>query len=351
MIYDLFYELAVPDARLESEAQVYRRSVDELVLADALGFGCAWLVEHHFMPHYSHCSAPELVLANLAARTQRLGLGFAIKPLPYHHPVQLAEQVATLDILSHGRVQFGFGRGFSPLEFETFGQNMAQSRQISSEALDVVRLAWSKQRLTYKGKHFQFSELEVLPKPVQQPHPPIWMAGVSPDSFSLAAQLGVNAMAGPFKPWFMVKEDLKTYRRAINAQSRQGKLAMTVGIFCHENPRQARALAKPAFEWFYHHLLQTTRPVLKHLYPSYEHQKQLGNFTLLFERMIKLGVLEKLGMVVVGTPQHCVEQLQKYQAAGVDHLLLAPGAGAMPTQQVQECLHLLARELLQPVSA
>jgi alkanesulfonate monooxygenase SsuD/methylene tetrahydromethanopterin reductase-like flavin-dependent oxidoreductase (luciferase family) len=114
--FDLFYELSMPPLLARSEAQMFADALAELELADTLGFDTAWLVEHHFMPGYSHSSKPELFLAAAAARTRRLRLGLAIVPLPYHHPVHVCERVAMLDVLCGGRLELGIGRGFSPAE-------------------------------------------------------------------------------------------------------------------------------------------------------------------------------------------------------------------------------------------
>ena len=214
MQIDLFYEMAVPDSAGHSEAQVFRETLDELVVADACGFGAAWFVEHHFMREYSHSSAPDLMLAAASQRTRRLRLGQAVALLPCHHPLHVAERLATLDVLCGGRIEFGFGRGFSPREFAAFGVPMEHSRSRMEEALAVIRQSFTGQPVNFSGRHYKIENAEVLPKVVQRPHPPLWMAAVSPESFELAARLGVGVLAGPFKPWFMVKADIEQYHAA-----------------------------------------------------------------------------------------------------------------------------------------
>ena len=130
MQFDLFYEIALPPQPGRSEAQAYSDTLAEIELADGLGYGCAWLVEHHFMPGYSHSSKPELTLAALSQRTRNIRLGHAVIPLPLHHPVHIAERIATLDILSGGRREVGIGRGFSPREYAAFGAKMEHSREL-----------------------------------------------------------------------------------------------------------------------------------------------------------------------------------------------------------------------------
>ena len=354
---DLFYELSVPgygrDGDAEAEHAVFANTLAQLELADRLGFGAAWLVEHHFMPEYSHSSAPDLVLAAAAQRTQRLRLGLGIVPLPYHHPVQVAERMATLDILSHGRVELGIGRGFSPLEHEVFAAPMAHSRAQMREALDIIRHAFAPTPLRHAGEFYRFPEpLTIQPKPVQQPHPPLWLAAVSPESFTLAAELGLGVLAGPFKPWFMVREDLRRYRRTWPAHHpAPPRAAMTLGVLCLEDGRRARELGRQCMPWFYRLLLEHTRPVLARLYEGYEYYRHLGRLAPLMEKTLSLKPLALLGLVIVGDPAHCRRKLAALATAGVDRVLCAVGAGGLPHDVVCESLEVLAREVIPHLGA
>jgi len=355
MQFDLFYELSVPEQLGCSEQQIFSQALDEIALADSLGYKTAWLVEHHYMKEYSHSSAPELFLAALSQRTKNIRLGHAIVPLPYSHPVRVAERLATLDILSNGRLEFGFGRGFSPKEYESFGVAMCDSRTITQESVDIIKQSFSGNAINFQGKHFTLNDIEVFPKVLQKPHPPLWTAAVSPSSYEMAAQLGVGVMVGPFKPWFMVKEDIKLYRKSwtkyqgdsidLNA-SLNPKLAMTVGILCLEDEKRAQRIAKPAFEWFYRHLLQQTSPVLKNLHESYEYYKSIGKFQGLLSKTVNLKILETFGLVIVGNPEHCVKKLKKLEAASVDNILLAIGAGAIDSATVQESMQLIHDQVI-----
>ncbi len=352
MQFDLFYELAVPGytgVEDAAEQAVFHDTLAELALADELGFGAAWLVEHHFMPEYSHSSAPDLFLAAAAQRTTRLRLGLGIVPLPYHHPVLVAERIATLDILSRGRVELGIGRGFSPLEHRVFAAPMADSRAQMGEALDLLRACLGPDPISHAGTFYAVPEaVTVHPRPVQRPHPPLWLAAVSPESFELAAGLGLGVLAGPFKPWFMVREDLRRYRRAWQAAGHAAppRAAMTLGILCLEDGRRARQLGRQCMPWFYRLLLQHTRPVLAELYAGYEYYRRLGRLAPLMEKTLSLKTLELLGLVIVGDPAHCRRKLAALTGAGVDRVLCAVGAGGLPHGIVCESLELLAREVL-----
>ncbi len=342
MHFDLFYELAVPGFAGKTEAQVFHETLEEVAQAEHCGFRTAWLVEHHFMREYSHSGAPDLFLAAASQRTTRLRLGHAIVPLPYHHPVHVAERLATLDILSQGRIEFGFGRGFSPREYAAFGIPMAESRTRVEETLAILKAAFGEEPVSFHGRHFQLDGLDIRPKVVQRPHPPLWTAAVSPESFELAARLGVGVLVGPFKPWFMVKEDIKRYRAAWARHQADNpappRVGMTVGLFCLKDGKRAREIAKTNITWFYQELLRQTAPVLQQLHAGYEYYRRMAGFKVLLEQAINLTVLEAAGMVVAGDPTHCVRKLRTYEKAGVDHLLCAIGAGGSASELVLESM-------------
>ncbi|AOU99776.1 monooxygenase [Acidihalobacter yilgarnensis] len=358
MHFDLFNELSVPTLGNRDEREVFEDTLAQWVLAEDLGFTTGWLVEHHFMPEYSHSTAPELFLAAASQRTQRLRLGHAIVPLPYHHPIRVAERLATLDILSGGRVEFGFGRGFSPQEYQAFGREMRDSRSYTEESLAVIRQAFAKGQVDFHGQHFDFTELAVLPHPLQKPHPPIWTAAVSPESFELAARQGVGVLVGPFKPWFMVREDIRHYREAWQREHGTApggahlnpRVAMTIGIHCHPDHHTARNQAREGLVWFYRQLLGQTRGVLEHLYEGYEYYRRFGAFRGLMGKALTLGALETLGMTVVGNPAHCIERLTALKNAGVDHVLLAFGAGVLPQAQTTDAMRLFAEHVMPALS-
>jgi alkanesulfonate monooxygenase SsuD/methylene tetrahydromethanopterin reductase-like flavin-dependent oxidoreductase (luciferase family) len=345
MHFDLFCELALPSRHALTEGQVYADTLTAIELGDRTGFHCAWLTEHHFLRGYSHSSKPELTLAAAAQRTRRIRLGHAVIPLPLHHPVHVAERVATLDILSGGRLEIGIGRGFSPREFEVFGARMEASRELAQEGLDILRASFAPGPVTFHGKHYSLDALDILPHAVQRPHPPLWTAAVSPETYTWAAAQGLGVLSGPFKPWFMVRHDLGNYRAAWRS-SRPRRIGMTLGVLCLKDGKRARAIAHPAFTWFYRELYKTTLPVLERLYPSYEQIHELGRFRQLMKLGIDFGLADAFGLAVVGTPEECIAKLAKYADAGVTHVLCAFGAGAVEHSVVQESMELFAREVI-----
>ena len=329
-----------------SEAATYADTIDEIELADRLGFHGVWIVEHQFMRGYSHSSKPELILAALARRTSRLRLGLGVVPLPYHHPVHVAERIATLDLLCGGRLEVGIGRGFSPDEYAAFGVQMADSRSLVDESLAILRgCAASDGPVRFSGRHFSLAGLDIVPRAVQQPHPPLWTAAVSPDTFEWAAQQRLGVLAGPFKPWFMVAADIRRYLKAWS-QPEPPRVGMTVGMLCLRDGERARRLAAPAFRWFYEALLDVTGPVLERLLPSYEQFHDLGRFRRLLRAGARPKLLELAGLTVTGTPAECIARIRRYRDAGVTHLLCSIGAGALPTEVVRESLECIATDVL-----
>ena len=328
------------------EARTYAEALDEIELADRLGFHGVWLTEHHLMPGYSHSSKPELVLAALARRTSRLRLGLGVIPLPYHHPVHVAERIATLDLLCRGRLEVGIGRGFSPQEFATFGADIADSRALVAEALAVVRAAGTGAAISLAGSRGMFPDgAQIVPRPLQQPHPPLWAAAVSPESYAWAAREGLGVLAGPFKPWFMVASDLARYRGAWRS-AQPMRIGMTIGMLCLDDGARARRLAGPAFRWFYGELLKVVAPVLERLVPGYEGLREIGRYRRLARFGAHPRLLELAGLTVVGTPDECLAKIERYRGAGVTHLLCAVGAGVLPTDVVRESLACMAERLI-----
>ncbi|BCB25520.1 luciferase [Sulfurimicrobium lacus] len=345
MEFDIFHEIAMPSFVARSESDAYADIQAEIELADQLEFRCAWLAEHHFRRQYSHCSKPELVLAALSQRTQRIRLGMGIFPAPYHHPVHVAESIATLDILSNGRIEVGLGRGFSLDEYRAFGVDMSDSRSLSAEMLEILRTSFTCKPVSFHGVHHRLDHVDILPHPLQTPHPPLWSAALSPDSFAWVAQQGLGMLAGPFKPWLMTKYDIKNYLGAWGGAT-PPRIGMAVSILCLPDGKRARQLAKQSLTWYYRELYKTTLPLLEKLYPSYEHLRELGHFREFMKLGINLTLLENFGMVVVGTPAECTEQLRKFEAAGVTHILCSVGAGAVKTEVAQESLRCIAAEVM-----
>lgn len=349
----MFYELAVPKFTGLTEREVYEHSLDEIALADQAGFDGVWLVEHHFFREYSHCPAPEVVFGAITQRTERLRIGHGVVLLPFNHPVRVAERIAALDILSGGRMDVGVGRGVSPREYEVFGGDMSQGRGKVDEGLEILRRAWGDEPFSFEGEHFSFPEIDVVPKPLQRPHPPLWTAAVSPDTYVMAAERGLGVLAGPFKPLFMVAEDRERFVRRCEELGRDPRdvgFGMTIGAIVLDDHERAREIAATNIRWFYEQLLRLTAPVLERGGEDYRYyREELGTLRQLTGGAPSLEALEAAGMVIAGSPEHAIEQLRKLAGDGIEHVLLALQAGGVPHADVMRSIELLGERVIPAV--
>lgn len=335
MHVDVFLELASPPAPGRGVDAAYADALALARAADRARFGAVWLAEHHFLGDYSNAAAPEMVLAAMARETRRIGLGFAVIPLPLHDPVRVAERLATLDCLSNGRALWGVGRGVTPVELEAFGVAPGRSRE--EFAVRYAELA----ALLRTGEAMRGGQLLRL-RPVPGPHlAQGWMAAVSPESYALAAELGLDVMAGPFKPWPWVKRDFMRYRRL----RPQGRTSFTLACYCETDHRAARARAGPGIVWAFEHMLEVTRPFLRQRTAGYEYYRKLGFASMLLEKTLTLPALELMGLAAVGDPPHVAAKLAQLQAAGVDRVQLVIGGGDLPAARLEACVELIAERV------
>lgn len=189
---------------------VYERALQRIVTMDDAGYDAVWLAEHHFTT-YSVCPSVHLMALEAAHRTQRLRIGTAVSLAALYHPLRLAEEVALLDVLTGGRVNWGAGRGFERAEFEAFGVPIEETAARFREAVEVVLAAWRSERLTFHGKYWHFDDVEVLPKPTQRPGPPTWVAATSLDAVSWAASMGYAILMDPHAPFAEIATKYERY--------------------------------------------------------------------------------------------------------------------------------------------
>src|SRR2546428_5218355 len=195
----------------QTEAGVYADALEEARLADELGFEAIWLAEHHFSP-YGICPSLAVLAAAIARETRRARIGTSVVVAPFAHPVRIAEEWAMIDILSGGRLEFGLGRGYQPKEFVGLGASMDRTRERFDESLEIIRRAWTEERVTFAGEFYTLRDLAVLPRPLQRPHPPLWTAAVSPDTYKLAARRGLRLLTSPsFTPFDILRKNYDAY--------------------------------------------------------------------------------------------------------------------------------------------
>src|SRR3989449_5765382 len=219
MKFGIFYEHQLPRPwEAGSEYRLLHESLDQIELADGLGFHTAWEVEHHFLEEYSHSSAPEVFLAAASQRTSRIRLGHGIVQVPQevNHPARVAERAATLDLISGGRVEFGTGEGSSQMELGAFGVDRVEKRAQWEESLDAITRMFVEQPFAgYEGRWISMPPRNVIPKPKQRPHPPLWVACSRRETILTAAQRGLGALSFAFVEPEAAKEWVDSYYELI----------------------------------------------------------------------------------------------------------------------------------------
>jgi alkanesulfonate monooxygenase SsuD/methylene tetrahydromethanopterin reductase-like flavin-dependent oxidoreductase (luciferase family) len=195
MKFGTFLLLQSPTARPSEE--VFARGVRIGQAADRLGFDSIWFAEHHFST-YGYLSRPLMLATHIGSRTERIRVGSGVVVLPLHHPLIVAEEIATADILTGGRLDVGLGRGYQPYEFERLGMSLDDSRTRFEEGVDILLAAFSGKPFAYEGKHFRFGETSIFPLPIQKPYPPLWVVGQSEESIVATARRGFNLISGGF---------------------------------------------------------------------------------------------------------------------------------------------------------
>jgi alkanesulfonate monooxygenase SsuD/methylene tetrahydromethanopterin reductase-like flavin-dependent oxidoreductase (luciferase family) len=230
------------------QEQVYANELSQLTAAESQGYDGAWLAEQHFSRSGIGPSI-HLTAATLAARTSRIRIGTAVTILPGFHPLRLAEEIAMLDIMSGGRFDWGVGRGYPGHEFDSFGQQIESSPLVFREQLEIVLRAWTGKRFSYDGEFFQIPEIECLPTPVQDPHPPIWITALSPATLEWAAQNDYPMLTDPFSPTHRIEKNRTVYfeaGQAAGVDSRRHELPVLRQVYVGETMAKAREQAGPA---------------------------------------------------------------------------------------------------------
>ena len=321
-----------------SQGAFMRKLVDLLAGAEPLGFDAIWLNEHHFHPFGGMIPSPPMLLAALAQRTSRVTLGTSIVILPMHHPIEIAEQLAMVDLMSNGRVQLGFGRGFVVYDYEVLGLPYTDAQERMLDGLQVVLNAWPGETFTHEGPFYHFQDLQVWP-PGQQPHPPVWIScSRNPKSFEWTAQQGYNLLTiGFISPVAKTAALTRVYR-----DSWAGPGDYQIGTLYHavvaESGARARQLALPAVQRFL-----AAKDAAEDLSKAQELRAGAGGATeqLSIERMIDEARL------VAGSPQEVVDMLRYLEGEiGFTQVDLMFQLGGLPFEAARESMGLFAAEVM-----
>jgi alkanesulfonate monooxygenase SsuD/methylene tetrahydromethanopterin reductase-like flavin-dependent oxidoreductase (luciferase family) len=292
---------------------VYSRALERIEIMDRGGFDAVWLAEHHFTT-FSVCPSVHMLGTLVAARTKRLRIGTAVSLAALYHPLRLAEEVALLDMLSGGRVNWGAGRGFAPAEFNAFGVPIAESAERFREAVEVVMQAWTQERFSFHGTHFRFENIEVMPKPLQRPHPPVWMAATSEPAIDWAASRGFSILMDPHASTAELGDKRRRYgeRLAAVGFSDAGRdIPMARLIALAATAAEAEAVARRGAQW------------LVDAYAGPQHQKALQTTRTYGGKEPVQHYVDDV--ILHGTPASMIEQIARLEGEiGLNYLMCAP---------------------------
>ena len=345
MEFGIFHQFPALPGRSQREA--FEEAFAQIDAAERWGLDVMWLAELHFDPQRSLLSAPLSIASAVAARTNRIKIGIAVQVLPLCHPLRIAEEGATVDQISGGRLIFGVGRSGLPRTYEDYGISYAESRDRFAEVLDIVEQAWSRPAVSYEGKYYSFRNITVAPKPLQQPLPPIRIAAASPDTYPQVGERGlpifINARYGSFSEFV---PEIKRYREAYMAAGHpgRGQVFLRVPTYVAETEAQARSEAEESLMHFYREQAGRLRDSLSRagtraIEGRAERLKRIENLT--YDEALT-------GQVLIGTPDIVTERLRMLQEEiGIEGILAELNCGGLiPHERVMSALRLLCEEVM-----
>jgi luciferase family oxidoreductase group 1 len=346
MKFGIFYELQLPRPwGAHSEYQLMQDALAQVELADRLGFDYAWCVEHHFLEEYSHCAAPEVFLGAASQRTRRIRLGHGVVQLPTNHPIRVAERVSTLDLLTGGRVELGLGEAQGPVELHPFGRRVRDKRDVWEEAVQALIPAFTRHSWEWHGQYFDFPARNVIPKPFQKPHPPLWVACSNIQTIASAGRWGMGALGFQFvsadaaRAWVnRYYIELTRHQAKLADYPANPNIAMVSGFMCA--PTDAEAVEKASGWTFFVFCLShygrhgIPNPGESNLWEAYQEWRHTEK------------AQETLRSGLIGSPATIREKLRTFEATGVDQVILLAQAGRTSHADICASLELFARDVM-----
>jgi len=330
-----------------AEYLAYRHAIDQAIAAEAAGFDYFWMTEQHFFVEIGHSPCPDMLLAGVAERTQRIRLGFAVLLMTVHNPFIIAEKVATLDVLSNGRVEFGMGRGSTPYMVDALGVDPVTSREVAHEATEAVLRMFAEAHFPgYRGRHFDLPARYVVPRPVQRPHPPLWIAASNFETYEHAARLGVGVVGVTRNSIAETKSAIARYRQVIRADrsgfigSRANEHVAAFALACvDEDDRIGRDVACAAARWYngdndaeINHVRFATAGGLAAVRAKFRSRSN--------EELIEDG------MAIGGNPDTVCRTVEKWAEAGLDQMIFVLQAGQTTHEQVMHSIELIGEQVI-----
>ncbi len=323
--------------------QFIRDITDEALYADQLGMHSAWIGEHHFNA-LGVLSSPELVLGYIAARTKHIRLAPAVNVTPLHHPIRVAEQWATLDLLSNGRVDFASGRGYDAREYAPFGVDFGNNQSLFEEGMEIVQKLWTADgRISHHGKHYRFDDVRITPKPIQNPLP-AYIGSFSKPSIELAARLGYGLIVAPFAAAMSyggLRQVADLYHETCAKHGKKpGRLMCSYFTHFYDTPEQERAQRERQIRYYKECVIPSFPSDPKTAPPSYRY------FIDMVERLHKIKAEDLTeNSVLLGNAGRITEVLKKVEAAGFSEVILYFNVGMKPHGQVKEEMDRFMREV------
>jgi alkanesulfonate monooxygenase SsuD/methylene tetrahydromethanopterin reductase-like flavin-dependent oxidoreductase (luciferase family) len=369
MKFGIFYEHQLPRPWEEdSEHRLLKDALDQIELADRLGYDYAWEVEHHFLEEYSHSSAPEVFLGAASQRTTRIRMGHGIVQLPFNfnHTARVAERIATLDLVSDGRVDFGTGEASSEAELGGFLVDRASKRAQWTEALDAVtRMMVETPFAGYDSEFLEMPQRNVVPKPLQKPHPPLWVACSRRDTIHLAAQKGIGALSFSFIEPSEARHWVDDYYNTIQSDecvpggfAVNPNLAVVVPLMCHRDEETAIERGLDGGHFFgyslgHYYIFGTHKPGVTDVWEEFQKNRSLFGF----DRQVAAQTGQTLGAQLfqqglgslrgaIGTPEQIRQLVRGYAECGVDQIIFVSQAGRNKHDHICESLELFGQEVL-----
>jgi alkanesulfonate monooxygenase SsuD/methylene tetrahydromethanopterin reductase-like flavin-dependent oxidoreductase (luciferase family) len=353
MKFGLLYEMETPRPwHALSEYNTYWEALAQIELADRLGFDYVWEVEHHFLEEYSHSPAPEVFYGAVTQRTKNIRIAHGVRLLPFNfnHPIKVAEQAAVLDIMSNRRVDLGTGRSTTAQELDGFGVDYDRTREEVKEALEIIVKAWTEEVLEYDGQLIKIPPRRVVPKPIQKPHPPMWMACVAPDSYEMAGDRGLGVLSFNFN-WEQVRLMMETYRKACAQRSNQipkviNEAFAGVAIMHVAENKEEEAIGLEGARWFLHNVAKLFEPLIaKNKLYSYEYLRNIFAMDI-DPKDASDAELKEHHMVVVGNPDEVIGKLENFRNAGLSQVICFKQAGRIPHANIMQSIKRIGKYIL-----
>ncbi|PZC44776.1 MAG: Flavin-dependent oxidoreductase, luciferase family [Chloroflexi bacterium] len=377
MKFGLMYETQSPlvDGEVDEKALI-ENTIEQWVLADELGYDYIWLVEHHFLDTFSVSSSPDILYGAASRLTKNIRLGFGVVVLPQHHPVRIAEKIAMVDQLSNGRVDFGTGRGGA---YEQVGLNVDPrlSRSMWEEAINMIPKMWEKGEFSWEGKHWNIPPRNVIPKPFQKPHPPMWLAGMQPETYRIAAEKGLGVLSLSTGAPAEMAPYIKEYKNNIRNANPVGNFvndqwAHLAISHCGVDDKLAKDTAVNALKSFfgpdrpytmgegdiYKQLIKAWGGVPDHLRNQFKwvlkEEESVTDSIEVTETSVKPSgidhfdseTLSDRGVIIAGDPDSCIKGVKIHQEAGEDQVLLLMQLDTIPHEEVISSIKTFGTEVM-----